>query len=214
VVGVYRAFPPTDPLSEMVMTTSPLPPPIPPPDLYLARVRDGRDPTELAATVREGELGRRFTLNTIAERVDVQRRTLTALNLDGLSRIETTGAGVIAAIGVGVLGAFLVLERRREFALLRTVGADTRAVITGPMLEGSVAVVGSLVIGIPVGIGIGIISVRVLGLFFTLPPPLVTIPVTDLLGLSVLVLLASGVAVAIALRSVSRIEVASVLREP
>jgi putative ABC transport system permease protein len=153
-------------------------------------------------------------VNTIGERVARQQRTLTALNLDGLSRIEVTGAGLIAAIGVGVLGAFLVLERRREFALLRTVGAGTREVLTGPMLEGSVAVVGSLVVGIPVGVGIGMISVRVLGLFFTLPPPLVTIPVAELLGLTVLVLAASVVALGIALRSVSRVDVASVLREP
>ncbi len=153
-------------------------------------------------------------MSTIGERDARQRRTLTALNLEGLSQIETTGAGFIAAIGVGVLGAFLVLERRREFALLRTAGAGSREVLTGPMLEGSVAAVGSLVVGIPVGLGLGIISVRVLGLFFTLPPPLVTIPAAELLRLSVLVLLASGVALGIALRSVSQVDVAAVLREP
>jgi putative ABC transport system permease protein len=120
---------------------------------------------------------------------------------------------LIAAVGVGVLGAFLVLERRREFAILRAIGADTRQVLTGPLFEGSVAVAGALVVGLPVGIGLGMISVRVLGLFFTLPPPLVTIPVADLALLSVFVLVASAIALGIALRSVSRIDVGALLRE-
>src|SRR5256884_10019996 len=53
-------------------------------------------------------------------------RSLASLNLDGLKRIEAIGAGLIAAIGVAVLGAFLVLERRREFAVLEAVGAEDR----------------------------------------------------------------------------------------
>ena len=60
------------------------------------------------------------------------QRGLTALNLAGLGRIEALGAALIAAVGVAVLGAFLVLERRREFAILRAVGADTSQVIAGP----------------------------------------------------------------------------------
>jgi putative ABC transport system permease protein len=213
VVGVFRAFPPTDPLSEMVTTTAPLPPPIPPPDLYLARVSPGRHADQVAAAMRQ-DLESRFSVYMIGERVAVQQRTLTALNLDGLARIETTGAALTAAVGVGVLGAFLVLERRREFALLRTVGAGTREVLTGPLLEGSLAAVGSLVVGIPVGLGLAVIAVRVLGLFFTLPPPVVTVPFAELLALSGLVLLASTIALGIALRKVGRIDVATGLREP
>ena len=37
-------------------------------------------------------------------------------------------------------------------------------------------VLGSLLIGVPVGLGLALLEVRVLSLFFALPPPLLTIP--------------------------------------
>ncbi|MFC8520351.1 FtsX-like permease family protein [Streptomyces sp. NPDC057257] len=73
--------------------------------------------------------------------------------------------------GVGLLGAFLVMERRREYAVLRTVDADTGRVLTGPAVESAVAVVGSLLIGIPLGLGLGVLSIRVLSLFLHFPHP-------------------------------------------
>jgi putative ABC transport system permease protein len=176
-------------------------------------VATGRQPAAVAAALRAGA-GNAFGVATIAQRVRVQQRTLTALNLDGLGRIEAGAAGLIAAIGVGVLGAFLVLERRREFALLRTVGAGTGAILTGPATEGAAATLGSLVIGVPVGVGLAMVAVRVLGLFFTLPPPLVTIPAVALLELSAFVLVVSGSALGLALNRVRRVDVAPVLREP
>jgi hypothetical protein len=38
--------------------------------------------------------------------------------------MELLGAALIAAVGVGVLGAFIVVEQRREFAILRALGAE------------------------------------------------------------------------------------------
>jgi putative ABC transport system permease protein len=214
VVGVYRAFPPTDPLSEIVVTTEALTRPLPAPDFYLARVARGRSPDEVAASLRGRGAASSFSVTTIAENIRQEQRGLTAVNLHGLSRIEVVGAGLIAAIGVGVLGAFLVLERRRELAILRTLGADTRHVLAGPLLEGALASIGSLVIGVPVGIGLGIITIRVLNLFFALPPPLVVVPSGELVALAVLVVAASAVALGIVLLAIGRRGVAAVLREP
>ncbi len=211
VVGVYRAFPPTDPLAEMVVTTAALTRP-PAADFYLARVTHGRSPDEVAAELRRS--GSALSVTTISENIRQQQRGLTAVNLDGLSRIELAGAGLIAAVGVGVLGAFLVIERRRELAILRTLGADTRHVLGGPLLEGSVAAIGSLVVGVPVGIGLGIITIRVLNLFFALPPPLVVVPSAQIVALAALVVTASAVALGIALLGIRRRGVAAVLREP
>jgi putative ABC transport system permease protein len=214
VVGVYRAFPPTDPLSEMVVTTAALTRPLPAPDFYLARVARGRSPDEVAANLRGGSAASSFSVTTIAENIRQEQRGLTAVNLHGLSRIEVVGAGLIAAIGVGVLGALLVLERRRELAILRTLGADTRHVLAGPLLEGAVASIGSLVIGVPVGIGLGIIAIHVLNLFFALPPPLVVVPLGEVVALAVLVVATSAVALGIVLLTIGRRGVAAVLREP
>ena len=139
---------------------------------------------------------------------------MTALNLDGLKQIEAIGAGLIAAIGVAVLGAFLVLERRREFAILEAVGAETSQVVEGPAQEGIVTVLGSLLIGLPLGLGLGILSVRVLGLFFSLQPPLLTVPAGTLAAFVALMVVTSGAALAFALYRVTRVRAANALREP
>ena len=76
----------------------------------------------------------------------------------------------------------------REFAVLEAVGADTSQVVTGPAQEGVVAVLGSTVIGLPLGLGLGALAVRELGLF-TLPPPVLTIPAATLAGFVLLMLI-------------------------
>jgi putative ABC transport system permease protein len=76
-----------------------------------------------------------------------------------------------------------------------------------------VAVLGSLAIGLPVGLGLGILAVQVLGLFFSLAPPLLTIPVGGLIAVALFVVTTSTVALGAALAAVNRVRVASVLRE-
>jgi len=87
-------------------------------------------------------------------------------------------------------------------------------VLTGPAIEGAIAVLGSLLVGVPVGLGLAVLTVRVLGLFFMLPPPLLSLPVGALAGLVVLMIAASPLALGIALVAVTRMQTASVLREP
>ncbi|MEU6261001.1 FtsX-like permease family protein [Streptomyces sp. NPDC047043] len=215
MVGVYRTFPPppTDPLSETVTSLSDIPAPLPPPDFYLADVASGGSPGAGADQMRQEHRPAGYGVATLVDRVR-QQRDLTALNLDGLSRIEAVSSATVAALGVGLLGAFLVMERRREYAVLRTVGAGTGRVLTGPVVEDAVAVVGSLLIGIPLGLGLGVLSIRVLSLFFTLPPPLVTVPASALVLLAGLVVAISAPALGLALRRIDRSEVTTLLREP
>ena len=153
-------------------------------------------------------------MTTLAQEGHIGPRSLTALNLGGLKRIEAIGAALIAAIGVAVLGAFVVFERRREFAVLEALGADRSQIVTGPAQEGLVAVLGSLVIGLPLGLALGVLVVRVLGLFFTLPPPVLSIPVGSLLMFVASMVVASAVALAAALLAVTRVGTTAALREP
>jgi putative ABC transport system permease protein len=211
VVGVFSSFPPTSPPAELVTSVGALPRSgVVPPDFYLVRADPNRPPTAVAAALRDGPLAGKFGAATGLPRTE---RGLTGLNLAGLSGIEAIGAGLVAAVGVGVLGAFLILERRREFAILHTVGADTRQILTGPALEGGLAVIGSVAIGLPVGLGLGILAVRVLGLFFTLAPPLLTVPVPELAALVLFMLIAEATALGTTLVAVNRVRAASVLRE-
>jgi len=143
-----------------------------------------------------------------------EHRGIATLSLAGLGRIESVGAGLAAALGVAVLGAFLALERRRELAILRTVGADTPQTVTGPALEGAIAVLGSLAVGVPLGLGLAVLAGQVLGLFFVLPPPLLAVPAVPLLALGLLVVGASALALGAALVAADRRAVPTVLREP
>ncbi len=169
------------------------------------------DPVSVVAAELGRTLDDRFGVTTVGNPF---QRGLTALNLAGLGRIEALGAALIAAVGVAVLGAFLVLERRREFAILRAVGAETSQVLTGPAQEGVVVVLGSLLIGVPVGLGLALIEVRVLALFFALPPPLLTVPAGPLGVFILFMVMTSAIAMAAALAAVTRVRPAAVLREP
>ena len=216
VVGIFRDFPPSNPYAEMVMSTAALPPYlVPPADFYMARDAGGQPPSTVAAELSSRpDINKKFGVSTLADQTNALPRSLTALNLDGLKQIEAIGAGLIAAIGVAILGAFLVLERRREFAILEAVGAETSQVVEGPAQEGIVTVLGSLLIGLPLGLGLGILSVRVLGLFFSLQPPLLTVPAGTLAAFVALMVVTSGAALAFALYRVTRVRAANALREP
>jgi putative ABC transport system permease protein len=214
VAGIFRSFPPDDPFAEMVINVAAVPAPVPAPDLYLARTTPAHGAGDVVTALHERGVDHKFAVMTISDSPRQGQRTLTALNLGGLGRIEALVACIAAGAGVGVLGALLVLERRREFAVLRTIGAGTKQLLVPTAVEAAVAAIGSVVIGVPLGVGLAIIAVRVLGIFFTLPPPVVTLPV-GALGLFVLgVLAASAIALAVALRRIDRVDVAALLREP
>jgi putative ABC transport system permease protein len=181
-----------------------------PPDFYLARVAPGHQVSAAAAELSRS-LADRFAVTTAANPF---QRGLTALNLAGLGRIEALGAALISAVGVAVLGAFLILERRREFAILRAVGAQTSQILTGPAQEGVLVVLGSLLIGVPVGLGLALIAVRVLDLLFALPPPILTVPAGPLTVFILSVVMTSALAMAAALAAATRVRPAAVLREP
>jgi putative ABC transport system permease protein len=215
VAGVFRSFPPTFPTSELVINQAALPAfLLGQPDFYLARAVPGAGADAVATELRRAGIERGFAVTTETDQKRFGQPNLTALNLGPLSDIESVAAALTAALGVAVLGAFIVLERRREFAILRAVGADTAQVVSGPAQEGLLTVVGSIVIGIAVGLGLSIITVRVLGLLFTLPPPLLSLPLGTLLVFVLVMVVTAGLALGAALARVTRVAAATVLREP
>ncbi|GIJ54133.1 ABC transporter permease [Virgisporangium aurantiacum] len=207
VAGVYRSFPPDDPFAELVTAAAAIPGPPVPVDFHLAKVRPGTSAADLARA-NPG-----YTVTTLGQQVVQEQRSLTTLDLRGLSRLESLAAATVAAVGVAVLGAFLVRERGRETAILRAGGATTAQALTAPAVEGAIAVVGSLLIGIPLGIGLAALGIRVLQLFFMRPPPLIVVPVGALAGLALCMVVLSAVALGGALRRAARQDTASALRE-
>ena len=75
-------------------------------------------------------------------------------------------------------------------------------------------VLGSLLIGVPLGLGLALLDVRVLSLFFSLPPPLLTVPTGALGVFIVFMVTTSAIAMTAALAAVTRTRPAAALREP
>jgi putative ABC transport system permease protein len=105
------------------------------------------------------------------------------------------------------------MERKREFAILATVGTGNKDMLVGTAVEGVVAVLGSLVVGIPIGLALALLAVRVLGGFFVLPPPLLSVPVLGITALVALVLLTTGLVFFAALERLRRSNLSGLLRE-
>ena len=212
--GVFRSFAPASPSSELVVNVASLPIAAPPPDFYLARLAPGHTQTEVRARLNTAAASSAsWRVSTINDAFQREQSTLAFLDLRGLSRIETGGAALITAIGVALLGAFVVLERRREFAVLRAVGATTTQLLTGPALEGAITVTAAIILGVPIGLGTAVVSTRVLSLLFTLPAPTISPPVSQLVVLLAVTVAASGVAIAGSLAVLARQGPFAVLRE-
>ncbi len=211
VLGMYRAAPPTQPYAELLVGVPAVPPALlPAPDFHLAQVAAGVPPGAAATAYAQRDPA--FRASTVADAEAAAQRSLTALNLTGLSRLETAGAALVATVGLAVLGAFLVLERRRELAVLRACGADTAQLLTGPAQEGIGVILGSLVLGVPIGLALAALSSWVLALFFLQPPPLLAVPTGWLGALLLLVAGGAGAALAATLVVVARDRPARTLR--
>jgi len=217
-MGVYRAVAPSVPQTELVVNVRALEAagmaPLPNPDFYLARAAPGHPVGAVAARLDAAAgSSAAWKVGTFSDALAVEQSTLASLDLQGLGRIETAGTALIAALGIAVLGAFVVLERRREMAVLRAIGATTPQVLTSPALEGIATVAVSVVLGVPLGLGMTTLTTRVLGLVFTLPPPLLRVQASEVGILVGLVAGASAITLGAALAAVARLRPAAVLRE-
>jgi len=188
--------------------------PLPAPDFYLARLAPGADVTAVAARlVQAAGPSANYTVQTFTTALAAEQSTLATLNLNGLSRIEVAGTITIATLGIALLGAFLVLERRREYAVLRSLGASTAQVLIPPALEASLTLVVSLILGVPIGLLMTTITTRVLTPLFSFSPALVAVPIGSLALLVAAVVATSALAIGLALGFVARLRTVTTLRE-
>lgn len=213
--GIFTTASPAVPAADLIVNAAALEPVgLAPPDFYLVRASAGHSPSAVAARLKSAAAPTAgWTVLTLTDAVVKEQSTLATLNLNGLGRIETTGTVTIATLAIALLGAFLVLERRREYAVMRSLGATTAQVLTPPAVEGVATVAVSVVLGVPIGLGMTMISTRVLNPLFTLSPPLVSLNAAAIAGLVVLVIGATATALAGTLGVVARLRTVSVLRE-
>ncbi|HEY0345549.1 MAG TPA: FtsX-like permease family protein [Solirubrobacteraceae bacterium] len=151
-------------------------------------------------------------IDTTATALDKDQSSLTALNINGLVDIDTVYTLLMSAAVIAIFVFGLMLERRREYVILRAQGmrsGELRALVLG---EAAVVAVAGVAAGLAVGVGVAALLVRILRPLFVLDPTL-TIPGGEIVlraALAGAATLASALAAAALLR---RLKPAELLRE-
>jgi hypothetical protein len=117
-------------------------------NFFPVRFADGVDPERAFA---------RLTRSVDLYTVPTQRPT-DLVNFGRVDALPVLGAGMVTLIAVAMLVHLLltsVRRRRRELALLKTLGFTTRQVSSAVAWQASTLVVLALVLGVPVGVAAG-----------------------------------------------------------
>jgi putative ABC transport system permease protein len=155
----------------------------------------GTDVAGVAATVR-ADLGPTAAVSDIASTRKVVGSSLTAVDLDGLTRLELAFALALSVAAGGLVLALGLAERRRSAAIATALGASTRQLRGVVLAEAAVLAVPGLAAGALLGLALSQLLVRVLAGVFDPPPAALAVPWSYLaaLGLGTLVaLIGAGV---------------------
>lgn len=181
-------------------------------DFYLARTDDPSAEALAAATaaVQAGPgASDRLNIDTTETTFNKDQSSLTALNIRGLVNLDSvyTLAMCAAVIAIFVFG--LMLQRRREYVVLRAQGLSARGLQLLLLGEAGFVAASGLLAGTLVGGALGLLLVSILKPLFILSP-VPTVPLTDAATLAALLVaatVASGVAALVVLRRLSPSEV-------
>ncbi len=181
-------------------------------DFYLART-DDPGPEGLAAATAAIQAGPgasdRLNVDTTRTTFNKDQSSLTALNIRGLVDLDSiyTLAMCAAVIAIFVFG--LMLQRRREYVVLRAQGLPARGLQLLLLGEAGFVAASGLVAGAAVGAALGLLLVSILTPLFILAP-VPAAPLADAMVLAALLVtatVASGIAALVVLRRLSPSEV-------
>jgi putative ABC transport system permease protein len=152
-------------------------------------------------------------VETSATAFNRDQSTLTAVNLRGLGSLQAVYTVLISGAGIGIFVFGLLLQRRKEYVTMRALGI--RMVQLWGLVFGEAAAVAlvSLAIGSATGAVMASMFVKILAPLFTIQPATLTVPAGQLATLVTLVLGAMGLSVALAARSLRRLNPVELLRE-
>jgi putative ABC transport system permease protein len=181
-------------------------------DLFLIRTSDS--PSAVANTLRaqfaNGPLVHVDDLSNVQQKLST---SLTSLNLGALTRIDLFYTFAMFIISLLVFVLAVLLERRRDFAMLQALGTTPAQIRTVLLIEVGYAVVVGSIFGLLVGVGFAELLVQILAAIFDPPPNVMAIPWSSL-ALAVACMVASGLlAGTIASARLGRLNLAQTLRE-
>jgi putative ABC transport system permease protein len=176
----------TDSVQTLLVQTDASPP------VVAERIRAQLGPAS-GATVQDIQTQQRVTLSS-----------LTAVDLNGLTRLELLYALVMAAACSGLVLAIGIGERRRSYAIATALGARTRQLSSFVWTEAAFVTVVGVVLGALTGLGIAQVLVKILTGVFDPPPESLSVPWAYLAAVLTSIAAAVTVAGSGALRSVRR----------
>ena len=167
-------------------------------------IKTSGDPLSVKAAaidVMKGSPGAQVT--ALADAAHIIGSSLTAVDLSGLTRLELTFAVVLGVGATALILALGLADRRRSFAILTALGANTRQLGSFILAEGVLVLVGGLVFGTLTGGLVARILVTVLQGVFDPPPEALSVPWVYLAGSGAVIVVVTTLAMLNALRDAS-----------
>jgi putative ABC transport system permease protein len=184
-------------------------------DFFLADVADdSRAGMQRAVAALESGPGRNdpIHIDSTETALDKDQSSLTALNVNGLVRLDSLYMLLMSAAAIAIFVFGLMLQRRREYVTLRALGLRMRELHAIVLAEAAIVAVCGLAAGLLVGSGIAFLLVHILRALFILDPT-VTFPVGRIAMLTALVLAATLVCGLAATEILRRLKPTEILRE-
>jgi putative ABC transport system permease protein len=181
-------------------------------DFFLARTRDHSDAgaARAVAALRAG--GAPLAAETRRGAFEEDQSSLTALDVRSLVDLGSLFTLLMSAAVVAIFTFGLILQRRREFVVLRAQGMHAREVRSLVLAEAALVAVGGLVSGLLAGACSGWLLVEALRPLFIVPPAF-TLPASALAGLVLTTVAAALFSAATAMVALRRIGPMESLRE-
>jgi putative ABC transport system permease protein len=152
-------------------------------------------------------------VETTAAAFNRDQSSLTAVNLRGLGGLQAVYTALISAAAIGIFVFGLLLQRRKEYVTMRAIGIKMGQLWGLVLGEAAVVALLSLLIGTITGAVMAYMFVKILAPLFTIPPASLTVPADQLATLVTLVLGGMALSVALAARSLRRLNPVELLRE-
>lgn len=184
-------------------------------DFYLARTIDpsAGGVAAAAAGIQAGPgADDQLTVETTETSFNKDQSSLTALNVRGLLDLDSIYTLAISAAVIAIFVFGLMLQRRREYVVLRAQGLPSRKLQALVLGEASFVGGSGLIAGALVGVLLGLLLVQILQPLFILKP-IATVPIGETAVLALLVIGAVVLSSLAALSILRRLRPSEVLRE-
>ena len=152
-------------------------------------------------------------VETTATAFNRDQSSLTAVNLRGLGGLQAVYTAMISTAAIGIFVFGLLLQRRKEYVTMRAIGIKMSQLWGLVFGEAAVVALVSLSIGTITGAVMAYMFVKILAPLFTILPTSLTVPADQLATLVTLVLCGMALSVAVAARSLRRLNPVELLRE-